>query len=80
MSSIFANPPVGGSQWFEQATAVAVCGHLVTELVDRYLPVGEHACLWRGADGAGRAVPAGSYFFCVETAGHVATGQAVLVK
>lgn len=57
-----------------------VRGHRVVELVDRFLPEGEHAVVWRGKDEMGREAPTGSYFFRVEAAGRVATVKAVLLK
>jgi hypothetical protein len=44
------------------------------------ISAGTHTILWSCQDNAGRDVPAGIYFYCLEAAGNVATGKLVIVQ
>ncbi len=62
-----------------RADVVDVSGRLVTTLHSGPLSAGEHAFLWAGVDGSGRALGAGVYFVRVETAGRSLVRRVALV-
>jgi hypothetical protein len=47
---------------------VSVAGRRIARLVDGSLPAGPHAVRWNGRDASGRSVPAGMYFYRIESA------------
>lgn len=57
-----------------------LAGRLVTTLVDRSLPAGNHSATWNGQDSGGRHSAAGVYFYRLETADFTATRRMTLLK
>ena len=56
-----------------------VLGQLVATLVDQEVSAGVYTAIWRGTDGAGRAVAAGLYFYRLRAGGVSETRRMVLV-
>jgi flagellar hook assembly protein FlgD len=58
-----------------------ITGQMVRELVDEQRrAAGEHAVLWDGRDGSGRAAASGVYFVRVESGQYVKVGKLALVR
>jgi len=57
-----------------------LAGRLVTVLHDGWLPAGEHGYRWEGRDGAGQAVPSGTYLVRFTGSVSVATTKVQLVR
>jgi len=57
-----------------------VSGRLVRRLESCPRPAGRYVARWDGADGRGRAVPAGVYFVRYAAGGEVSTGRLTLVR
>ena len=55
-------------------------GRRVRDLVDGYLPAGEHATVWDGRLADGRAAASGVYVYRLETASGVQSGKMTLVE
>ncbi len=55
-------------------------GHLVSTLVDEFLPAGIHEVDWDGFDADGNKVPSGVYLSRLEAGGKVAHGRMTLVR
>jgi hypothetical protein len=54
-------------------------GRPVRTLLDGSVDAGDHSASWDGRDAAGRPVPAGIYFYRLETAGSVLTRRLILI-
>jgi len=57
-----------------------VRGNEIRTLVSGVMPFGSHTVTWNGADGRGRAVSSGVYFYRIEAEGFAATHKMMLVK
>ncbi len=57
-----------------------VRGKLVRTLVDGALPAGEHAIVWDGRDGQGRAAASGVYLYRLETGRQALSGRMLMLK
>lgn len=57
-----------------------VAGRLVTTLVDRMLPAGEHAVTWQGRNDRGEPVSSGIYFYRLRTEDAVESRSMVLLQ
>ncbi len=55
-------------------------GRLVTTLLDRAMPAGQHRVRWDGVDPRGQALPSGVYLVHLVANGAVANGTATLVR
>lgn len=55
-------------------------GALVRELVNETRPAGSHAVSWDGADGAGRSLPSGVYYYHLVTPERAVTEAMTLLK
>jgi hypothetical protein len=58
----------------------SVGGRVVRTLVDEWQDAGERNVTWDGRDDAGRPVPAGVYYYSLETARVVRRGRVVLAR
>jgi hypothetical protein len=79
------NPETRIAFTLERAGAITlrifdVAGRLVTTLVDRTLPAGDHRVAWRGRDRQERPVASGVYFYELRHAGEVLRRSMVLLK
>lgn len=57
-----------------------VAGRLVTTILDRDLPAGEHSVTWRGLDSQSRQVATGVYFYELRSGDEAQTRSMVLLK
>lgn len=57
-----------------------VHGRVVRKLIDAVQPAGRHALIWDGADGGGRPLASGVYFFRLQSAGQLESRRMVLLR
>jgi len=57
-----------------------VAGRRIATVADRDFGSGRHAVAWNGVDSAGRSVPAGIYFYKIDTGSRAATKKMIVVK
>jgi flagellar hook assembly protein FlgD len=55
-------------------------GQVVTKLVDKELPAGNHSVTWNGSDSGGKKVATGIYLYRLEAGDHVLTRKMLLLK
>ncbi len=61
-------------------TVMDLEGRVVRTLVDGTLPAGPHAVVWNGVDAAGQILPAGIYFYCLDSGEGRLAGRMTLVR
>lgn len=61
-------------------TVYDVQGRAIVRLVDQWLDAGEHCIPWNGLSSAGRAVPAGTYYYLLTTGDRRVRGTLTMIR